>query len=932
MVHGDSSTAANRREEDSSKMAKATAMSLPRLEKKSIPVYTPADSIVLRLSNDFEGIIEQIESLRLARDTGKWRESMVEQKTREPADREQFGDRPNYGGPLASNSTTHDGGDNDDDEDDDNSDSDNRCERLVERGPIKSQLLSTPRDRPYWTTSGLIRSYSKTNETSVLDYDETAVQILRDKEYSEKLNACLDQLQEATKTVGNSWSDKDRNALEACNTNVGLTLDSSIQPSPSDPTEDTLLEILSRGAFQPAQNLSDSNLLGLPETTTEWQDSFVGGSNATVSRCDSRGSSCARSPASVTYAEPLQMPRMNLIYSPVGSPQVAATTYRPQQLLSSSSNSSSSSSSCFSSSSNQSYGDTPSPTDCRVPFCSRIEEQLGEDLENLSFWNDACESLRANGAGNTVGATDIVDTIDNNELQLIEEVLRGLGEEKLEKQETRRNDTSGSDNVAGLLSFVNPLACQEFSLREDPVEERYLTRFESNVHSNRDRLAATESKSNVTFTTRSNIPYVETMKPIAINVADQSRPTQPKTTGTDSCAGGDIDFPSLFQSACHSSPTVDVTVVPDVNAQLSLFERQRRNTNEEFSPAKWTDTNDDFRIPKMVACFEPSSPQRRRNSGRSIMPWPSLNLPSVKASERLKEGLDPKEVERAMSCLLKRSVEELAKQDEDGDTMLMCLVGNPEELADKKAYLAPLVERLSIARGALTVTNNRDEDALYLAALNCPQFSYVTGYLAATMLQKGIDVSQRLYHTRGDTLIHSVAAQGDSHGEILAELLALKTIQGNAVFDLSKRNYDGKTALHVAVQSHDPSTRGVVSVATVKLLLKYGADPKIKETKCGNTALHTAVSLNCDPALVKVLLTVHDSDLVNATNYNHNTALHLAAAISNSVSLDKQRDVFWLLVHAGGYTNLPNRQGKTPLALVSSERKPELRKIVYKRL
>lgn len=44
---------------------------------------------------------------------------------------------------------------------------------------------------------------------------------------------------------------------------------------------------------------------------------------------------------------------------------------------------------------------------------------------------------------------------------------------------------------------------------------------------------------------------------------------------------------------------------------------------------------------------------------------------------------------------------------------------------------------------------------------------------------------------QGDTLIHSVAARGDSHGEILAELLALKTAQGNPVFDLSRCNYDG---------------------------------------------------------------------------------------------------------------------------------------------
>lgn len=78
----------------------------------------------------------------------------------------------------------------------------------------------------------------------------------------------------------------------------------------------------------------------------------------------------------------------------------------------------------------------------------------------------------------------------------------------------------------------------------------------------------------------------------------------------------------------------------------------------------------------------------------------------------------------------------------------MCLVGNPNELAEKMAYLVPLVERLSTITGALTIVNNRGEDALYLAALNSPQFPFVTGYLAATMLQKQIDITQRFYHTR----------------------------------------------------------------------------------------------------------------------------------------------------------------------------------------
>lgn len=59
-----------------------------------------------------------------------------------------------------------------------------------------------------------------------------------------------------------------------------------------------------------------------------------------------------------------------------------------------------------------------------------------------------------------------------------------------------------------------------------------------------------------------------------------------------------------------------------------------------------------------------------RSNERYIVPWPSLNLPSVGASERLKEGLSPKDVEKAMIHLLKIPEEELAKADEDGDTLV----------------------------------------------------------------------------------------------------------------------------------------------------------------------------------------------------------------------------------------------------------------------
>lgn len=78
----------------------------------------------------------------------------------------------------------------------------------------------------------------------------------------------------------------------------------------------------------------------------------------------------------------------------------------------------------------------------------------------------------------------------------------------------------------------------------------------------------------------------------------------------------------------------------------------------------------------------------------------------------------------------------------------MCLVGNPHELEKWKAYLMPLVERIRTLDDGLSLKNNREEDVLYLAAINCPQMPEVTGYLAAVMMQAGIDISQQLYRRR----------------------------------------------------------------------------------------------------------------------------------------------------------------------------------------
>lgn len=70
------------------------------------------------------------------------------------------------------------------------------------------------------------------------------------------------------------------------------------------------------------------------------------------------------------------------------------------------------------------------------------------------------------------------------------------------------------------------------------------------------------------------------------------------------------------------------------------------------------------------------------------------------------------------------------------------------------------------------------------------------------------------------------------------------------------------------------------------------------------------------------------SDLVNAVNYNHDTALHLA--ISSNIFSEKQKKICWLLLNAGSDPNLPNHQGKTPLAFACLDGKEAIKRIFYK--
>ncbi|XP_076280129.1 uncharacterized protein LOC143208975 isoform X2 [Lasioglossum baleicum] len=778
----------------------------------------PRNSAGPRSSNNFDGIIERIDNLRLSceigqkigsADRGESTRSDRQKKWNITLDNENDNDR-------SDRNEDDNGNENGKQEDAD------RTDRLIARGPMKSQVVLRSRDNPYdWAYNvQQIQQPARTNETYLLDYEQTA---------------CLDQLQANVRSLFyhlNEIENEECSGIQDASAQFGFDL-------ACDGDDDTaLLEKVLRGDLQSAQYCPS---IDNPATTT----------TAAASRHDSPviSSSECQHPNYVSCAEcPWMQKKSNHLQSPLGSPVTAAATtcHRTPQLSLDEQNTYSlspcSSISPYSSPSIQSYGEAYSPNGSNYRPSSRmvngilgssIEEVLGDELDNFSFWNDSFKPLEENcNIPDSVKSLDDApncDTIDNNELQLVEEVLR-IRPQKIA-------DVSRNANPDPIhIQVPNPYQTNS----DAPSTSEY------RIPHNDDSIARTDYQIDVA------VPNYAT---------EENKSVHSDATNGYHNGSTEPEFPSIPQSfvtnpvrpvanGVNNMKNVNdmnnLNSVSGIAAQLLFSERQRRQSVGEFQTPKFTNNRDDLQIPKTVACFESSArPSMRRN----IIPWPLLKLPLVKASERLKDAVDPKEVERAMRCLLKWSPEEIAKRDEDGYTTLMCLVGNPEEIGKKLAYLAPLVERTP--RDVLSYTNNRDEDALYLAALNCPQYAFVAGYLAATMLDKGIDVSQKLYNTRGNTLIHLVAGQGDSHAEIMADLLVLRTKQGNRVFDLSKRNYDGKTALHVAIESHEPLTKGVSSVATVKLLLECGADPRVPERKSGDSALHMAVSLTTDPALVK---------------------------------------------------------------------------------
>ncbi|XP_015116092.1 uncharacterized protein LOC107040497 isoform X2 [Diachasma alloeum] len=756
---------------------------------------------------------------------------------------------------------------------------------LQERGPEPKSKHN--RKKPYESCSDWLQSME--SQAYSPELDSSAQQILSDPQLRDKITLCLDQLTDDNEgqrsCVNNEW----------IGTSVGSGHPTCNSHSDEDclPNEEQLM-FIDLQKFQAAQSDTNNPHPSPAASSDNWPDS-PSSYNFLSSRSHSQASSRAQSPGSLgNIGSPM------VLISVAGSPpQQRLTPFRQPRPQSTSS------------SSNYSFGDTPSPSNYLQSIDRRIEDQLGRHFGNIR----TCESCESSS---TIVNSDNVDDIDCR-IQLMNEVIRDNREQdEMQVVPKYQNDTMtcrmpNKNFDRSNYIFPNPMYPNSVS---DLGNTGIL------INSAQNNLIYTE--------------YNYSFNQNVVNNLQEGRGNEQSFSASEPVTDFVAELEDIAtQTYLNQSP--EIHGLPDSEPNYNIRPADvghipaQYGTHQQFSNPEQpsTSTFDNFPIPKPVSQYRSSN--SRRNSFRKTSPWSLLNLPATSSSETLKAQVNPEELESAMRCLLKKSNSKLMMPDKhsnaDGDTMLMCIVSSPSELETMKAYLAPLVERLGQIPNGLSKINNRGEDALYLAAMNCPQMPHVAGYLAAAMLQKGIDISQRLYQTRGDTLIHAVAVRGETHKSVLAELLSLKTVQGNPVFDLSKRNYDGKTPLHVSVEAHDPSGSRIDSISIVRLLLENGADPKVEETTHGNTALHLAVSLSSDPSLIRTLLAKKGCEAVNVFNRNRNTPLHMAAAVSDRISLDVQKDICMNLIQAGGLTNIANGQGRTPLALVSFERKEFIRHI-----
>ncbi|KAM5134169.1 B-cell lymphoma 3 protein isoform 1-T1 [Callospermophilus lateralis] len=254
-------------------------------------------------------------------------------------------------------------------------------------------------------------------------------------------------------------------------------------------------------------------------------------------------------------------------------------------------------------------------------------------------------------------------------------------------------------------------------------------------------------------------------------------------------------------------------------------------------------------------------------------PFPLLNLPTP---------LYP--MMCSMEHPLSADIAMATRADEDGDT--------PLHIAVVQANLPAVHQLVSLFQHGgreLDIYNNLRQTPLHLAV--------ITTLPSVVRLLVTAGASPMALDRHGQTAAH-LACEHRSP----TCLRALLDSAAPGTVDLEARNYDGLTALHVAVntQCHE----------AVLLLLERGADIDAVDIKSGRSPLIHAVENN---SLSMVQLLLQHGANVNAQMYSGSSALHSA---SGRGLLPLVRT----LVRSGADSGLKNCHNDTPLMVARSRR------------
>nr|XP_054367533.1 B-cell lymphoma 3 protein-like [Mirounga angustirostris] len=224
------------------------------------------------------------------------------------------------------------------------------------------------------------------------------------------------------------------------------------------------------------------------------------------------------------------------------------------------------------------------------------------------------------------------------------------------------------------------------------------------------------------------------------------------------------------------------------------------------------------------------------------------------------------------------------RADEDGDTPLHIAV-----VQGNLAAVHQLVSLFQHGGRELDIYNNLRQTPLHLAV--------ITTLPSVVRLLVLAGASPMALDRHGQTAAH-LACEHRSP----TCLRALLDSAAPGTVDLEARNYDGLTALHVAVNMECPEA--------VLLLLERGADIDAVDIKSGRSPLIHAVENN---SLSMVQLLLQHGANVNAQMYSGSSALHSA---SGRGLLPLVRT----LVRSGADSGLKNCHNDTPLMVARSRR------------